>query len=114
VTETALRDPGLQPERTELAWRRTWITLATAGIVAGRLLVEVFQRPEFFAISVVSAACCAVGIMMSRRRFRHADLRHHAQTGVDAAPLPIFAVAVAVFLLAIAGAVIVAALANRR
>ena len=41
MTGPALFDPGLQPERTALAWRRTALTVAAGAVVSFRLLPPV-------------------------------------------------------------------------
>lgn len=54
----ALFDPGLQPERNELAWRRTTLAIAAGSLVAMRLLPAVFGH----ALWVIPGA---VGLVVS-------------------------------------------------
>lgn len=75
-TETVW-DPGLQPERTSLAWQRTWLALLSAGLIVARLVAHYASAAgvAIAAGSVLLAA--ALGRIGSRR---YADLHHRLHT----------------------------------
>jgi putative membrane protein len=64
-----LFDPGLQPERTELAWRRTTLALAIGAIVALRILPPVLGS---WSLALVFAGFGFTGLMwiLAARRAR--------------------------------------------
>lgn len=69
----AVWDPGLQPERTSLAWQRTWLALLSAGLIVARLVAH-YSLPAGIAIAAGSVLlAAALGRIGSRR---YADLQH--------------------------------------
>ncbi|MFE4499731.1 DUF202 domain-containing protein [Rhodococcus sp. NPDC056743] len=63
--------PGLQPERTVLAWRRTALSSVTVSAIAGR---EIARHPSIPTIAVFAALLAttvgiALGALVRHRRF---------------------------------------------
>jgi uncharacterized membrane protein YidH (DUF202 family) len=62
------RDPGLQVERTILAWRRTTLALAIATLVISRLTFTSVGASALVPMLLVGAGLLWVGVVLSRRR----------------------------------------------
>jgi putative membrane protein len=68
-------DPGLQPERTALAWRRTSLNIAVGGLLSMRLLPEVLGRLGFaLGLAGVVAGLGLASIANRRERQENAFL----------------------------------------
>lgn len=67
---TQLFDPGLQPERTELAWRRTALSFVVGSLLALRLLPAAFENGWWSLAGVAGLAASALVWIMARRRSR--------------------------------------------
>ncbi|GAA2987298.1 putative membrane protein [Microbacterium terrae] len=64
----ALFDPGLQPERTELAWRRTCLAFAIGSLVALRVLPAALDNAWWVLAGAAGlAASGALWLSASRR-----------------------------------------------
>ena len=63
------RGPGLQPERTLLAWRRTALSLALASAVAVRLTLESYGSAAA-AIGVGGVLLAGASYLVADRRYR--------------------------------------------
>lgn len=68
----AHNDPGLQPERTDLAWRRTSFTLVTAACIFLRWMPH---HGWFAGTLVAGSLLVALGIALTQRR----RYQHHAR-----------------------------------
>lgn len=72
-------DPGLQPERTDLAWRRTALTLVTAACIFLRWMP---LHGWFTGTLVAASLLAALGIVATQRR-RY----HHQGRGIGGAAM---------------------------
>ncbi|MEO7586794.1 MAG: DUF202 domain-containing protein [Arachnia sp.] len=65
-------DPGLQPERSALAWQRTALSIAIGSLIFGRILSHSMGLWAFLPM-VVGLAMAAVLGMKANARYAH----HH-------------------------------------
>ena len=63
------RDPGLQPERTRLAWRRTTLSATVAAVLAVKTALHDGSATGF----VMCAVCC--GLWLGFLRVAHDRIR---------------------------------------
>ena len=94
-------DPGLQPERTLLAWRRTCLSLAVASTAAVRFAAETIGGAAI-VLGLAGVGLSAWAYLASATRHGHT---HRALTRTGTAPsasLPILALTGVVVLLGMA------------
>jgi uncharacterized membrane protein YidH (DUF202 family) len=72
-------DPGLQPERTALAWRRTSLSLLAGSLAGTRLLPEVWG-PLGLVVGGAGVIGSLALLVLAQRRYRlqHTRLRRGA------------------------------------
>lgn len=86
-------DPGLQPERTLLAWRRTFLALGVAGAVAVRFAAEVSLHAAVpLGIVLIAAACAGYARVARRYRRAHEGLTGSGTLDIDGLALAFMAV----------------------
>ncbi|MFJ6534302.1 DUF202 domain-containing protein [Microbacterium sp. NPDC091662] len=80
-------DPGLQPERTELAWRRTALAIAIGSLVSLRifplLLPPAFAVWGFVPGAAGLVAACALWFAARRRQLRMTAWLHSTLPGAS-------------------------------
>jgi len=75
MSERRLFDPGLQPERTELAWRRTALAIGVGSLLALRVLPSIATTP---AAAQLLLAPGIAGVAFAVLLWAAARARHRA------------------------------------
>ncbi|OCC11198.1 DUF202 domain-containing protein [Streptomyces sp. PTY087I2] len=68
MTAATDRDPGLQPERTRLAWRRTTLTATVVALLAGRQALHSGATPAALVAVALSALAWLGFLLVAHRR----------------------------------------------
>ncbi|MEU7897806.1 DUF202 domain-containing protein [Nonomuraea sp. NPDC049152] len=79
-------DPGLQSERTRLAWVRTAVALSTGGLGAAGLAARAGLGPLLIAGFALAALCGGVLLVRTASRFRHVQRALHNGDPLDSRP----------------------------
>jgi uncharacterized membrane protein YidH (DUF202 family) len=106
-------DPGLQPERTLLAWRRTALALAVGSVAGARLALPVLGALAV-GVGIVGAIAALSAYLAASVRYRRS---HHALVAGEPLPggaVPLAALTGAAALIGIAALGFVLALAGGR
>ena len=77
------RDPGLQPERTRLAWRRTTLSSTVAAVLAAKAALHGGVQAEGV---IICALCCA--LWLAFLTVAHHRIRTLAAGGIPPALTP--------------------------
>ncbi|MCS0636074.1 DUF202 domain-containing protein [Streptomyces sp. LP05-1] len=101
---TESRDPGLQPERTRLAWRRTTLSCTVVAVLAARQGLHDGRSPAGLLGGALSLLVWLAFLGLAHRRARELDtprpraagLRYPASAALCVVALAAFAVAVVV------------------
>ncbi|MFD2028129.1 DUF202 domain-containing protein [Promicromonospora aerolata] len=104
-------DPGLQTERTLLAWRRTCLAFGVASLVAMRFTVEAAGVLAVFA-GVIGSGLAVAAYVAAAVGYRRANTALHSTGSLDhgAAPIALATAAALVLGAACAGYLILSAL----
>jgi hypothetical protein len=102
VTGTAPFDPGLQPERTLLAWRRTTLSLALVSAIGLRLTVQELGAPALVA-GALGIAFASFGYLAASARYRRAHLRLTSDARLPNGGFAMASVALATVMLGLLG-----------
>jgi uncharacterized membrane protein YidH (DUF202 family) len=101
---SSVYDPGLQPERTLLAWRRTCLAFVLASAVAVRFTVEI-AGPIAVVIGVLGALLALGAYVGVHRRYRAALRSLVTRDVLDTGALPMLAATLAALAIGLIAAV---------
>jgi uncharacterized membrane protein YidH (DUF202 family) len=80
-------DPGLQPERTELAWRRTVLSVLVGGLLSLRLLPPALGAWAFAACLAGLALTAVLWVLAQQRAAQVHEALLHDRALPGGAPL---------------------------
>ncbi|MFJ6515300.1 DUF202 domain-containing protein [Streptomyces sp. NPDC091406] len=98
MTATTDRDPGLQPERTRLAWRRTTLSATVVALLAVRQALHGGVTPAaLVAVALSALAWLGFLLVAHRRMLRMESARPESLAPRGALTAALCTVALAVF-----------------